>query len=103
MSKLYTWSHGGGTYYWFFCPACKSGHAFLVGVEGKPSWTFNGDMDAPTFEPSLRMTCTLGGGKPHCCHLLMRGGIIQFCGDCTHEMAGQSVPLVEKPDDYDMP
>lgn len=77
-----------------FCPACKCGHGFRVGRVGGPSWTFNGNMEKPTFAPSL--LCTWKSGDPpipHVCHSYVRDGQIQFLNDCTHAMAGQTVAL----------
>jgi len=36
--------------YSWWCPACEEVHA----VNG--SWTFNGDVDRPSFRPSIRVT-----------------------------------------------
>jgi hypothetical protein len=51
-------------------------------------WSFNGDMVSPTFAPSL----LLDQSYPRC-HLFITGGMIQFLGDCTHELAGKTVPM----------
>jgi len=29
------------------------------------------------------------------CHYFLKGGMLQFLGDCTHTLAGQTVPLPE--------
>jgi hypothetical protein len=29
----------------------------------------------------------------HCCHSIITDGKIQFCGDCTHALAGKIVDL----------
>lgn len=155
------------------CPACRCSHRFDVG-----RWTFNGDMDRPTFTPSMHVTTgptpkrhprfpilTFGRNKivdipwelllPHAeqaianhggqtlerlaergglcyseavailtdqpwphgkvegseeklgvlirawydaqpnsiCHSFVTDGNIQFLSDCTHSLAGQTVPL----------
>ncbi len=102
----------------FHCPGCKHAHAVRVVPDGgKPCWTFNGDHGRPTFEPSVLVTwghhvagygrgsgphCQFGcddpgpDGSPGCCgacHSFVRDGQIQFLGDCTHALAGQTVPL----------
>lgn len=100
-----------GKAYLFHCPACGNSHWYSVCTNGRGlSWTFNGNMEAPTFSPSLKMTGTqpitdeehatiMAGGKitprPHCCHLHMIDGKIHYCGDCTHAMAGKVVDMVE--------
>lgn len=94
----------GGGLLMFFCPGCKCGH----GVNDK--WSFNGDMDRPTFSPSILVRGVqpvtdeeadriLAGEKiepkPLVCHSFVRDGQIQFLNDCTHDLAGQTVPLEE--------
>jgi hypothetical protein len=75
-----------------FCPACKCGHGFRVATEGDPHWKFNGDLDKPTFEPSL--VCRWKqDGRDHVCHSIVTNGQIQFLSDCTHALAGQTVAL----------
>ena len=84
------------------CPAC--GHAHVPrtadandtypGAQPGPVWTFNGDMDKPTFSPSLLVTW----GPPenprkNICHSFVTDGKIQFLTDCTHSLAGQTVDL----------
>lgn len=72
--------------YLFYCPGCEEHHFFRVGA-GEPSWQFNGDMLKPTVTPSIRVR---GEGT---CHLYIRNGKIQYLSDCTHGLAGQTVPL----------
>lgn len=67
----------------FFCPGCRCGHWFKT-TGGSPRWTFNGDFERPTIEPSI---LTAG------CHSFVRDGQIQFLSDCTHALAGKTVPL----------
>lgn len=95
MAKLYEYSVG----YIFYCPACDVGHQFFKG-----HWSFDGDMEKPTFNPSLKNSWTEGEQHiPMVCHLFLRNGIIEFCGDCTHAMAGQKMPLPEIPEHYGLP
>ncbi len=80
---------GGG--YLIFCPACGHGHKF------DERWTFNGDYDKPTFNPSMHSNPP---GPKHAvrapsCHSFVRNGKIEFQNDCTHDMAGQTVDLPE--------
>ena len=56
---------------------------------GKPLWEFNGNFESPTFVPSLMMR----HGDSAVCHLFLRNGVLEFLSDCTHELAGQKVPL----------
>lgn len=104
----------------FWCPGCQSTHQVHVGPGG---WGFNGDLSKPTFTPSVlvrsghymperksdRCWCTFNaereakGEKPapfRCthCHSFVTDGQIQFLGDCSHALAGQTVPLPELPE-----
>lgn len=99
----------------FYCPGCKETHA--VPVCGTDGWTFNGDLDKPTLSPSiLRRSghfvpghsgacwCTYNAEHPEedpflClqCHSFVKDGFIQFLGDCSHALAGQTVALPEWP------
>lgn len=90
---------------WLFeCPGCGCAHF----VNAK--WTFNGDVDKPTVSPSILVTARksptdeqvtrimdgedLDMELPHTrCHSFVKDGKIQFLGDCTHELAGQTVEL----------
>lgn len=97
----------------FDCPGCRCAHQIKVGT-----WTWNGSVDAPTFTPSLLVNSyemsELGlqqyndhvngvrhfeggrfDGTDTVCHSFITDGKIQFLGDCTHEMAGQTIDLPE--------
>jgi hypothetical protein len=41
------------------------------------------------------------GGRKTLCHYFIRDGKIEFCGDCPHELAGQTVPLPDVPAGYE--
>jgi hypothetical protein len=109
VAKLERLGQSWGERYLFHCPGCECGHFYDVSTDGNhPSWQFNGDMDRPTFTPSLlvrsgppaRDCYEDGTAKPgvtiDCvCHLFLTDGVIHYLGDCTHRLAGQSVPLPE--------
>lgn len=76
----------------FECPGCCCSHG--VPVEGPRAWGFNGDMDRPTLTPSLLVQSVDETG-PTVCHSFVRDGRIQYLGDCTHDMKGQTVDLPE--------
>ncbi|WP_027489383.1 DUF6527 family protein [Rhodanobacter sp. OR92] len=111
------------------CPGCGRVHGMQTdwtpaGMERSPhighaQWGFNGNLDAPTFSPSIKATtghyCNPGQTIGNCacdfqerfpdeepwdvpcgiCHSFVRDGRIQFLGDCTHALAGQTVDLPE--------
>ena len=84
-----------GQAYFFYCPGCRELHLFNVGRETRPVWAFSGDMERPTFSPSL-----LYPTKTPRCHLYLTNGRLQFLNDCGHELSGQTVDLPDIPADY---
>jgi hypothetical protein len=78
-----------------FCPGCKNAHVF------DSRWTFNGNRDKPTFRASMLVhgnpenLKATEGRYGHRCHSFVTDGMIQFLGDCTHELVNQTVPLEE--------
>lgn len=86
--------------YTFVCPGCHSVHSF--NVEQPHGWTFDGNLESPTFSPSLR---TNGPGEfhvpnvPHC-HLNMTKGMLVMHPDSEHPLAGQTVDIPEWSDDF---
>jgi len=86
--------------YWFRCPGGCGDHRIIVrwgasSGRSQPAWTFNGDMERPTFSPSLLVQWKNEEAKPRVCHSFIRDGQIQFLGDCTHALAGKTVPLAD--------
>lgn len=89
-------AEGGRLLFW--CPGCDGAHAVNVGSGPGPRWGFNGDHERPTFIPSVLVRYNgddagKDGAPPAVCHSFVTGGQIQFLGDCTHALAGQTVPL----------
>lgn len=107
----------------FMCPGCHELHQVTileVGPRGHERvgacWGFNGDYERPTFSPSVlvrghaietddagRWTGewkrdSAGNPVPLVCHSFVRDGQIQFLGDCTHELVGQTVDLPQMED-----
>lgn len=59
-------------------------------------WGFSGDLDRPTFTPSVLTTSNHGPERRELrCHSFVAGGRIQFLSDCTHSLADQTVDLPE--------
>jgi hypothetical protein len=94
----------------FWCPGCQEHHQVTR------AWTVTGAEDRPTVNPSVLVMsghyapgqksggecwCTYAAKHPddpapfRCsrCHLFIRDGQIQFLSDCTHELAGKTVPM----------
>lgn len=96
--------------YGHWCPACGEMHSI------PDNWSFNGNLDKPTFSPSVKITGVKtvkdalgewtgewvrdeqGKAVPDCCHYILTDGILNFCGDCLHDLKGQAVPLPELPE-----
>lgn len=104
--------------YSFYCPGCQDWHSVNVGTgTGRPIWTFNNNLEYPTFRPSLlvRSGCKITEFKPgmacwcnyeakygkpapfKCgiCHLYITDGKIQYLSDCTHDYAGRLIDMIE--------
>lgn len=103
---------GGRGYAEFRCPGCGQPHVLPIGENAEhPKWNFSGDAASPTLAPSILargVLCVfdadgewtgewqrdaLGQAIPYVCHSFVVAGKIQFLGDCTHSMAGQTVDL----------
>ncbi len=71
--------------------------------EGTPNWTWNGSVDLPTVKPSILTKGSRGhtdndGNRTvidEVCHSFVNDGKVQFLADCTHELAGQTVDLLD--------
>ena len=88
----------------FWCPGCNGGHTITFG--GAETWSWNGDADKPTFNPSvlangMRGTATEEWNRAHPrCHSFVREGRIEYLTDSEHELAGQTVDMVSLPERY---
>jgi len=79
------------------CPGCKMLHQIPT-KHSHPgaNWNFNGDMEKPTFSPSLLVRSAWGDEREkRVCHSFIRDGMWQFLNDCTHDLAGQTVPMID--------
>lgn len=82
----------------FWCPGCDGAHSIRHGEGVGPRWGWNGSADKPTFTPSILVTYNgsdagVDGSPPAICHSFVTDGKIQFLGDCTHDLAGQTVDI----------
>lgn len=57
---------------------------------GTNNWTWSGSVEAPTLRPSV-----LSEGNGWRCHSWINDGRAQFLDDCSHELRGQTVDLLE--------
>lgn len=96
-----------GVSYWLWCPACEDAHRITNG------WSWNGNLERPTFQPSILVTGVQWGaedsfykaghssvarGGKTVCHSFLTDGVWDFLPDCTHDKAGLSVPMVPLPE-----
>lgn len=95
--------------YFHWCPGCLEVHCIF------DRWTFDGNLESPTFNPSVHITGKQkvvddkgnwvgewrrgpdGQALDHCCHYHLHAGVLKFCGDCTHPLNGLTVPLPDLP------
>lgn len=105
-----------GAHLHLWCPGCDDLHLISVrgddGSRPKVEWTWDGNLEAPTVTPSIKV-----GGvqwpkaspfykpqhrarakQPICCHSHLTAGVWNFLADCTHALRG-NVPMVELPED----
>lgn len=95
--------------YGYWCPACNGMHTIGVTVPNRSGakWSFDGNTAQPTFSPSINYKVNTPDMGEHyqpdvgstICHHIITGGRIQFCGDCTHDLRGQTVDLPDFPAD----
>lgn len=84
--------------YIFECRGCKCHHE--VTTERKndrgAQWQFNGNMNQPTFHPSIEVWHKgFDGTKQTDCHAIVSNGFIQYLPDCAHELKDQIIELPE--------
>lgn len=93
------------------CPGCEDNHQVHVG-----RWSWNGDLEKVTLSPSLLVRAIqwdterhdretfkrrierhpeVPAGEHTVCHSFVTDGRIQFLGDSTHVLSGQTVDLPE--------
>lgn len=109
MAKVRLYDEEKGTYF-FKCPA---GHIHYINTKVpnhmNAQWNFNGNIDKPTFTPSIDeksgyhvAECSEEDRKyyqeenlGYKCHFVITDGYIQFCGDCSHDLKNTTIELPE--------
>jgi hypothetical protein len=84
-----------------WCPACQELHPFSCDEPqtNGAKWEWNGDAFYPTFSPSMNIRVgPYPDGSFEVCHYFLKGGMIEYLGDCTHLWKGVSTPIVPIPD-----
>ncbi len=110
MAKVKEYLDGDVRIRWcFMCQGCGHMHYLPTPDAHVPGdtliWGFNGDVDKPTFSPSLMLKTGKYAdpnfddeGAPELstvCHSIVTDGMIHFCGDSTHHLSGQTLELPE--------
>lgn len=93
------------TGYAHWCPACARLHTFTLRgpFVPPPSWSFNYNVEHPTFEPSMDIShpARADMGIPaYRCHYFLRGGFLIYDTTSTHALSGQAVELPDLPPEY---
>lgn len=79
--------------YMWWCSGCGVNHPVWLNQGAR---TFDGNVESPTFSPSIFLgPAQLGEGK--ICHSFIKNGTVEYCSDCTHALAGKTVPLTKEP------
>lgn len=110
LSEILRYGEDGALMFW--CPGCDGAHVVHVGVGSGPRWGYNGNPDKPTFTPSILVRGETWSPPvtsenmdefkrapwpqdkiASICHSFVTDGRIQFLGDCTHALAGQTVDI----------
>lgn len=77
-------------------PTCGLHMLPIGGATNRPNWTLH-ELDPLHLEPSVLTRANYESGD-FVCHSFVRNGRVEFLGDCTHELAGQTVDLPDLPD-----
>jgi hypothetical protein len=90
-----------------WCPGCGERHLINIVRDGcGPAWDWDGNAEFPTFSPSILIRTNAPRNQSEIanpveytqCHYFIRNGMIEFCGDSAHALAGQTVPLPDFPE-----
>lgn len=93
-----------GDHVFIFCPGCDGHHSLRVRMPKFPTaqeieernqnkaglWQWNGDVENPTFTPSLSVLPSFPNNR---CHSFIKDGNIQYLNDCHHHLKGKTIPL----------
>lgn len=78
----------------YMCPVCDDVHRVVVA--GPQAWQWNGDVERPTFSPSVRTFHTNKDGEETVCHVFIRDGQVEILSD-SKRFGGQTIPLPPLP------
>jgi len=83
----------------FICPGCKQFggtglHVLPVNTDVTTSWTYDGNVEAPTLSPSILTTS--GREQEQVCHSFLIEGVFAYLPDSTHSL--KQAPMENLPD-----
>lgn len=118
--KISRYKSGKNIGYHFHCEGCGSAHGVFIKGSGVPIWKWNGDLEKPTFTPSVLLkykNLSKEGNKLnkefykkhgrymtlkelpydslYICHSYITDGKIRYLNDCTHHLKGKTVELLD--------
>lgn len=84
----------------FHCPGCGCSHGVNTDPSRQPLWQLTLKDNKPTVTPSILVRHgkypdpedNLKYGETRC-HLFIKNGMIEYLSDCTHKLAGQTIPM----------
>lgn len=104
--KLGTFLRKRGDLVAFWCVGCDHPHMLNTRVAaraaGVPAWGFDGNIEAPTFTPSVLVSWPADEGVPAStrCHCFVTSGHIDYLADSeAHALRGR-VPMIPFPEGY---
>lgn len=82
-----------------WCLGCDGIHVVRVEGNEHPLWSWDHNVDAPTLSPSILVTYQdlSGEGEDERCHSFVKNGNWEYLPDCTHNLAGQTIPVPDWP------
>lgn len=90
MSKFYR-HEKDPNYLVFYCPGCKRVH-----VIDASKWNVSGsDKEHVTITPSILVNGDLSNPSVPRCHMFIKNGVMEYLSDCTHELKGKNIPMVD--------
>lgn len=80
----------------FYCPGCKTHHDIRPqSPQAKGGWQIH-SFNPLTVSPSILVSWEWGPNyEKRRCHSFIKNDQIQFLNDCTHDLAGKTVPMVK--------
>jgi hypothetical protein len=73
----------------FHCPGCGYSHVI------NDTWTIKYNNGKPTVNPSILTRGRNDKGET-ICHMFIVDGLIKYLDDCTHELKGQIVAMIDE-------